>query len=850
MGKRLDTIYDLVHFVIHSHIDHTWWNPPEVCRNRNREILNQALELAGSDKDFKFSCETTSPLIPFLEENPGRKNELRELLQSGRLDVGGLFVAANADVCTEETLARNFYFGRRWLEKELGYSPAVAKECDIPGHTLQMPQMVKDAGMRVLLISRGPRGVFRWVGPDGSEILVYCVPYNWSYWRRLGVSFEETVKNLPSELKRAEERFPGRSLCIPDGDDMTLPNEGLTEIVRSWNQQYRRPVLAVSTFEECLSRVRPRGLPKRSGDIPNLWAVVHALQAETTRNLRTLQNLLCSTEMLCSILCVQKGEFKGYPQAELDSCWRRSLLAADHNWGGKDMDRGGAESDEYKKNLVLESLRDCQKVAEQGFYDLGKKVLSQQNPVGMPIVVFNPMAFDRTDIVSAEIRCDIAGLQGVEVVDCDERPVLFDLDIKESHPDQSIHRACVDMLCNGLPGAGYSVFYVKPLLAKPESQQLVQMEGRGIENEFYRVEFAEDGSRIQSLYDKELDIELAGNFGVGLGPFEFEFGLFELFGIGLRLTVPNQSFFENPENEGSGESVEFTGEIWRAADHPAGIRIERRGSLAQSVIAEGDFVDSRRRQRVVLYNGLKRVDLHVELEWAGKSDTVVYLQMPNSLMDGQTFLDVPFGVHKMGNELADYWINEEFPVKFKARGIQDWMCFEKDGNGVAIATRWPVADFTTVPGFPLLWTNDNSGFFFGERYRQAGGQSYSFSLTSYRGSWHENNVHRWGRQWSKRVLAFLGDMAAAEPHHSFLSIEPNNIVLSAMKKAEDEDAVVMRLYEIAGRKTEARVRTSFPVKRARISNLIESAAKRLGTQRDTVFIPFRPFEIKTIKLYA
>ena len=81
--------------------------------------------------------------MSFLEREPERKDELRGLLKAGRLDVGGLFVSANADACSEEAIARNFYFGKKWLEGVLEYSPTIAKEYDPPGHTLQMPQLVK-----------------------------------------------------------------------------------------------------------------------------------------------------------------------------------------------------------------------------------------------------------------------------------------------------------------------------------------------------------------------------------------------------------------------------------------------------------------------------------------------------------------------------------------------------------------------------------------------------------------------------------------------------------------------------------------------------------------------------------
>ncbi|RJP21816.1 MAG: hypothetical protein C4520_09165 [Candidatus Abyssobacteria bacterium SURF_5] len=847
MPKTIDSPFETVYLVNHSHIDHTWWNSPEICSQRNEEIINEILSLASAEPEFKFSYETTAGLVRYLEKYPDRKEEIAVLLQQRRLDVGGMFVSANDDVCSEEAIVRNFYYGAGWLIKTFNYSPKVAKEFDTPGHPMQLPQLVLDAGMKALVITRGPQGGFSWTGPDGSELLTYCVPYNWSYWRRLGVDYEETAKNLPTELARAAQKFGGPELVIPDGDDMTLPNPALVEICRQWNANYSRPKLRLATFDEVADILAKRKFQPRSGDMPNLWIVIHTLQAETTRYLKTLQGILPSVEALCTIECILKGDFKRYPAAGIDALWQRALLAADHNWGGKDQARGGAEGDEHKRNLVLKSVREGKALTENAFFGIAKSVMTADPKFGMPVLVFNPGSWRRDDIVSLDLNCGVTGLQAIEVVDADGAPVPAGYEVSERHKDGSIHRLTGEFLGRNVPSFGYSTFYIKPLLEKKGDEPCPQ-DGRSIENEFYRVTFAEDGRCIESLYDKEFDRELACQAAASFGPVEFEFGTFELFGVGLKLSVPDQSYFENPENEGSGESVEPTGELFRAADSPAKIGFSSRGTLSRSLTAEGEFAGSIRRQKVVLYEGLKRVDLHVELDWSGKSNVALFLQMPNALMNGQKYMGVPFAVHRDGDELADFWVEENLPVKFKIRGMQDWLAFESEDVGLAIASRWPVVDLTAIPAFPLLWTNDNSGFFFGERYRQKGNHCFSFSLTSYKGSWSENNIHLWGKQWAKPLLSYSGDASPETGRHSYLSIDAPNIILSAFKKARDEDAVIVRLYETIGRKTSTELSTSFPFQEARGANITETASKKIPAAKKSIKLKFRPFEIKTIKL--
>jgi alpha-mannosidase len=833
MGKKLDTAYKNIHFVNHSHIDLTWWNSPEACSERNEEIINSIIETCETYPEFKFSYESTAGLMSYLERRPDKKDELCALLDSERLDVGGLFVSAHSDALTDEAVARNFYFGKLWLEHALGYSPSICKEYDVPGHTLQMPQLVKSAGMDTLIITRGPRGGFYWAAPDGSEVLTLCIPYNWSYWRRLGIDFEETEKNLPAEIRRAAESYPGAELVIPDGDDMTLPNAPLLEIVERWNATYDRPKLALSTMAEAIAKIKVKKATRRSGDMPNLWAVMNLLQVQTGQAVRNIQDLLPTAEVLCAIRCIERANYKTYPAKEISACWMRALLVADHNWGCKAEDRGGEAGDEHKAETADKALRDSRKLVEGAVEGLSYALAEEENQEALTVIVHNPVGWNRTDVVSVEVECSIPGLEAIEIVDGEGAVVPFEVDVVERHEEDN------------------TIYSVKPIMEKTgtEAESPAEQQGTAIENEFYRVEFARDGSHIKSLYDKELDMELAGKFNTAAGPLEFDFGTFELFGIGMRLSVPEESFFENPDNEGTGESVDFTGDILRAADYLAEVRIEKDSGFSKSMIAEGDFAGSKRSQKVVLYEGIKRVDLHVEIDWDGRPDTVLYLEMPNTLMHGQTHIDVPFAVHRDGNELTEFWIDEAMPVQFKTRGVQDWLCFEDGGRGLAVATRWPVADFTLNPAFPLLWTNASSGFFFGERYRQAGKHSYQFTLTSYEGAWHENNIHLWGKQWSSPTLTFFGTEAPIEKRRSYLSIDSPNIVISALKKAHDEEAIVVRLYEVAGIKTTAQLQTTFPIKSARATNLIETASSNLSSRENSVKLSFRPYEIKTVKLH-
>jgi alpha-mannosidase len=88
-----------------------------------------------------------------------------------------------------------------------------------------------------------------------------------------------------------------------------------------------------------------------------------------------------------------------------------------------------------------------------------------------------------------------------------------------------------------------------------------------------------------------------------------------------------------------------------------------------------------------------------------------------------------------------------------------------------------------------------------------------------------------------------GDLPARQ---SFASIEPDHVILSAVKKAEDNDDLVLRLYELFGQEARATIRLTRDVQNALETDLLENAQSPLETERNTIAILARPYEIKTV----
>ena len=84
-------------------------------------------------------------------------------MKEGRICVGGTFIQPYEEMYSGESLARQFYLGTKWLKKNFdGYQTSSYFNVDVPGRTLQMPQLISKAGIQNLIISRHERGLFYW----------------------------------------------------------------------------------------------------------------------------------------------------------------------------------------------------------------------------------------------------------------------------------------------------------------------------------------------------------------------------------------------------------------------------------------------------------------------------------------------------------------------------------------------------------------------------------------------------------------------------------------------------------------------------------------------------------------
>ena len=178
VGKAAKTY--TIHCVGHAHIDMNWmWSWPETVAITNDTFLT-VLRLMDEFPDFCFTQSQASVYAILKDYNPALLEGIRRRVAEGRWEVAAAhWVEGDKNIASGESLARHLLYTRRFMKELFGLEPedvAIDWEPDTFGHAHTIPTIDSRGGVRRYYMCRGGAfekpPVFWWQGPDGSRILV------------------------------------------------------------------------------------------------------------------------------------------------------------------------------------------------------------------------------------------------------------------------------------------------------------------------------------------------------------------------------------------------------------------------------------------------------------------------------------------------------------------------------------------------------------------------------------------------------------------------------------------------------------------------------------------------------
>jgi alpha-mannosidase len=457
---------------------------------------------------------------------------------------------------------------------------------------------------------------------------------------------------------------------------------------------------------------------------------------------------------------------------------------------------------DYSRGLYDKSFAAGKKALNGAMSHIAAKVDTRGK--GYPIVVFNPLAWVRTDAVEVGSPLDVekSGTVSVTVTDG-----------KSQYPAQ-ITGDKLQFTAWNIPAMGYKVFWVTS--AVPKRTTSVTGTADTIENEYFRIKVERATGAISSIYDKKNRREVVP--------------------AGSKADML-QILMEEPHGMSAWNLGQFKGTT--DLSHAQDSEVLEAGPSRAMVRSEHHYGDSMFVQDVILHAGVPRIDIKMTADWKAKGTPdkdipMLKVAFPAAVTKGKATFDIPFGsIERPAN-------GDEVPA-------QKWIDLSGDNYGVSLLNDCKYGHDVkdNVMRLSLLRASYDP-----DPIPDIGVHEMTYSIFPHTGNWRDAGTPRRAYELNNPLFAVpTKSHSGAQPKEaSFLSVEPTNVIVTALKRSEDGKALIVRFYETDGKPTNAVIKTSLPIKSVVETNLMERKVGKAGAGSRKIAVTMGKNEIKTLRL--
>jgi alpha-mannosidase len=797
----------------HSHIDTAWlWTLAETRRKCAR-TFSTVLKYMDEYPEYKFS-QSQPQLYEYVRDYyPVLWEKIKERVKEGRWEVmGGGWVEQDSNVAGAEALVRQYLYGNRFFRDEFGIHTRAVWLPDAFGYPIQLPQIIKKAQIDSFNTTKIgwnqynelAYSMFMWRGLDGSEVLGVMHPCG-----RRGYNGAVTPADLTEQWSKFKQKDVADEVWYPFGfgdGGGGATKEDLEHALRLSQDMVGVPKVNFSTLQEYFDRLDAQ-LDK--SDLPvfndELYFELHrgcqTTQARTKRNNRKCELALRDAELIGAAATRVGHE---YPSDALLSAWKPLLTNQFHDiLPGSSITEVYEDADKHYAEILTtaNAARDASLDAVASHVDTSGK--------GTPVVVTNTLGWIRDD--AAEVV--VTPSQGQTMLDPAGQPV----------PCQAVTNAdgkvSVLFEAQEVPSAGYAVYRLadgKPATVKASDLKATDSK---LENRFLAVYFAKNGT-IKRIYDKANGREVLpkGAAANDLQLFDDRPHKFEAWDIDFNIDDVRWSI-----NDVVSMSVTETGPV------RATIRIVKKAK--HSTIT----------QDVSIFRNNPRIDFRTSVEWHEKR-RLLKAAFPVDVLSRVATYEVQYGAI----ERPTHHSSTVDRAKFEVPGHR-WIDLSEGDYGVSLLndSKYGFDVYQNRMRISLLRSTTEP-----DPHADEGHHDFTYSLYPHAGDWREGGTVRAAYELNAPMIA-----RTAEAHegdlpceYGFVSVDRSNVVIDSVKKAEDSDAIIVRMYEAHGARGTTAL--SFAETPSSVSecDLMEENDEPVEVVGAGISFAIAPWEIKTFKI--
>jgi alpha-mannosidase len=798
----------------HAHLDVAWLWPYWRTRQKIAHTIANVLALMERYPAYHYS-QSQPQLLQWLKEDlPEVYARVKERAEEGRFEpVGAMWVEADCNLTSGESLIRQIMHGSRFLREEFGITPRLIWLPDVFGYSAALPQIMRGCNIPCFMttkiswnqFNRLPVDTFRWRGIDGSEVLTHfitvpsgdAIPPSYTYNGPLRPS-----DVLGTWRMYQQQTLNDQLLYLGGwGDGGGGPDEDQLERAQVMADLPAFPRVRMGRvdayFDDLYQRLweDPR-LPTWVGELYlEYHRGTYTSQARTKQANRRMELLYRDVELLNSW-----ASLYGMPsqQERLNEGWKLILLNQFH-----DVLPGSSIHEVYTD--VARIYAQAQALAEA----LRAEMLATLNAhfsadeAGKPaLLLINTLPWERSGPLQLAGNYTDLLPEAQAASDWDGQPLTL-----------------LDGLC--IPSCGALLTATAQPPDAPAASLMTGADGRTVlQNALYILELNEQGE-ISRLYDRVADREVLapGQCANQLVAYEDRPLNYDAWDIDLYYEEKPYPLRDNVQ-----------------------IRPIEDGPVRATVEVTRLFLSSRVTQRISLWRDSPRIDFSTEIDWHDHQLLLKAL-FPVAINATHATYEIQFGSIERPTHRNTSWDWARFEVC-----AHRWVDLSEGGYGVSLLndSKYGHDIHDHVMRLTLLKSAISP-----DPEADQGLHRFTYSLLPHQGDWRAAQTVRRAYELNVPVLATSASLAMEQRESvssSFLSTDCPHVVVDTVKPAEDGRGLIVRLYEAHNQRGKGSLTFATPLLAAEECNLLEEPRGPADYQGNTLRFQIKPFEIKTFRI--
>ncbi|NDJ61148.1 MAG: alpha-mannosidase [Chloroflexi bacterium] len=811
----------------HAHIDVAWLWTLGQTRGKAGRTFHNVLRLMEQFPEYHFT-QSQPQLYDYVQQDyPALFDAIKARVAEGRWEViGGMWVEADCNISGPESLARQFLLGRSFFREHFGAdaeSPVLWLP-DVFGYAWNLPQLIKLAGLEYFFTikigwnryNRLPVDSFWWQGLDGTKVLTHfsTSPEAHDIHSRATYNVNLNAATTLGTWLNNQQPADVRTLLMSFGwgDGGGGPTREMLEQACEVAAMPGIPRLrqaSVKAFFETLEAESGDNLPTWNGELYfELHRGTYTTQSRNKRANRRSEFLLHDAEFVATVASLLDSAY-AYPYDTFRKAWELVCLNQFH-----DIIPGSSITAVY-----TESLEQYAEVERLGTAARDAALAVVAEKLGGDLLLVNPTDFHRRDLVfwpgkledgqrlvhaapwSANTPIHTQAAQGGTWIDAKSLPPLsvIPLRIEAGEP------------------------------ATIEDSAAVRAEPRALENSALRVELNDAGDIIR-VYDK-----LEGREVLPPGAVANQF----------------QAFEDRPLNWDAWDiDIFYDDKMW-LSDPATSIEVVESGPLRATIAIKRRILNSNYTQRLSLSCKNELLTMETTIDWRERH-MLLKAAFPVDILAPTATYEVQWGHVQRPTHRNTSWDWARFETV-----AQKWVDLSEGDYGVAVINDCKyghdIRDNVIRVSLLRAPTQPDPDADQGEHRFTLGLLPQEKRVcTTYSGvveaAYLLNDPVIVHQGVGTEINASLGYRYTPVSSSGTHPAEEQTDIIETVKRAEDGDGIIVRLYEFQRTRGTLRLQTHFPLRAAYITNLLEDNQTPLDVEDNAVMVPIKPFQIITLRL--